>query len=97
MIGTSLGSVSVKEVFSSPKVYLASLVRLVVVPVITWSILRLFVHDPMMLGIATLIAACPCGMVITAFCLHYGKDDLFSSQVIFMSAITIPALFAVLF
>ena len=101
IIGTSLGSISVKEVFSSPKVYVASAVRLIVVPVIVWAILRLFVFDPMMLGIAVLIAACPCGMVITVFCLQYGKDDLFSSQVIFMStllsALTIPALFAVLF
>ena len=101
IIGTSLGSVSVKEVFSAPKVYAAVAVRLVVVPVIVWAILRLFVHDPMMLGIAVLIAACPSAMIITVFCLQHGKDDLFSSQVIFMStllsALTIPALFAALF
>ena len=101
IIGTSLGSVSVKQVFSTPKVYAATAVRLIVVPVVVWAVLRLFVHDPMMLGIAVLIAACPCAMIITVFCLQHGKDDVFSSQVIFMStllsAATIPALFAVLF
>ena len=101
IIGTSLGSVSVKKVFSTPKVYAAVAVRLIVVPVVVWAILRLFVPDPMMLGIAVLMAACPCAMIITVFCLQHGKDDVFSSQVIFMStllsAATIPALFAVLF
>ena len=101
IIGTSLGSVSVKEVFSAPKVYAAVAARLIAVPLAVWVVLRLFVSDPMMLGIAVLIAACPSAMIITVFCLQYETDDLFSSQVIFMStllsAITIPALFAVLF
>ena len=101
IIGTSLGSVSVKHVFSTPKVYAAAAVKLIVVPVVVWAVLRLFVTDPMMLGLAVLMAACPSAMIITIFCLQHGKDDLFSSQVIFMStllsAATIPALFAVLF
>ena len=39
-------------------------------------------------------------MIITVLCLQYGKDDAFSSQVIFvstlLSAVTIPALSALL-
>lgn len=101
IIGTSLGSVPVKRVFSEPRAYIASFIRLILAPVLTWAVLRLFATDPMMLAIPVLIAACPSAMVITVFCLQYGKDDLFSSQVIFMStllcAITMPVLFAVLF
>lgn len=101
IIGTSLGSVSVGKVFTNPKVYAAVFVRLIAVPVAVWAVLRLIAPEPMMLGIPVLMSACPSAMIITVFCLQYGKDDLFSSQVIFMStllsAASIPALFAVLF
>ena len=101
IIGTSLGSVSVGKVFTNPKVYAAVFVRLIAVPVAVWAVLRLIAPEPMMLGIPVLMSACPSAMIITVFCLQYGKDDLFSSQVIFMStllsAVSIPALFAVLF
>ena len=101
IIGTSLGGVSVKDVFSSPMVYVVSFIRLILVPVFVWAVLHLFVPDAMMLGIPVLLIACPSAMIITVLCLQYGKDDVFSSQVIFLStllsAATIPALVAVLF
>ena len=101
IIGTSLGSVSVGKVFTNPKVYAAVFVRLIAVPLAVWAVLQVIAPEPMMLGIPVLMSACPSAMIITVFCLQYGKDDVFSSQVIFMStllsAVTIPALFAVLF
>lgn len=101
IIGTSLGSVSVREVFTTPKVYAVVLVKLIVVPVVVWLVLGVFAQSEMLHGIPVLMSACPSAMIITVFCLQYGKDDVFSSQVIFMStllsAVTIPALFAVLF
>lgn len=100
IIGTSLGGISAKAAFSDWRVYAASFFRLIVAPVLVWAVLRLFVSDPMLLGIPVLLVACPSAMIITVLCLQYGKDDAFSSQVIFvstlLSAITIPALSALL-
>ncbi len=100
IIGTSLGGISAKAAFSDWRVYAASFFRLIVAPVLLWAVLRLMTGDPMLLGIPVLLMACPSAMIITVLCLQYGKDDAFSSQVIFvstlLSALTIPALSAVL-
>lgn len=96
VIGTSLGGIPLKKAFGNWRVYVASFVRLIVCPVVVWAVLRLFVHDPMMLGIPVLLAACPSAMIITVLCLQYGKDEALSSEVIFMSTVfsaaTIPLL-----
>ena len=101
ILGTSLGSVPAKEAFTNPKVYLTCLLRLIVVPVAVWAVLRLFVTDPMMLGIPVLLIACPGSAILPAICIQYGKNDTFCAQQVFvstvLSVVTIPALVAVLF
>lgn len=101
IIGTSLGGIPLKHAFGDWRVYIASFVRLLVCPVVVWAVLRLFVSDPMMLGIPVLLSACPSAMIITALCLQHGKDEALSSKVIFMSTVlsaaTIPFLIWLLF
>ena len=101
IVGTSLGGIPVKKAFGSARVYLAAAVRLLAAPVLVWLVLRLFVRDPVMLGIPVIIAACPSAMIITVLCLRYGRDDSLSSEVIFVStvfsAVTIPLLLWLLF
>lgn len=101
VVGTSLGSIPARKAFGSPRVYAAVAVRLLVVPVVVWAVLRLFITDPVMLGIPVLIAACPTAMIITALCILYGKDESLSSEIIFTStvlcAFTMPLLAWLLF
>lgn len=101
VIGTSLGGIPLQRAFGDWRVYAASLVRLIVCPVATWLLLRLFTSDQMLLGIPVLLAACPAAMVITVLCLRAGKDEAFSSEVIFMSTVlsaaTIPLIIWLLF
>lgn len=96
VIGTSLGSIPLKKAFGSWRVYAASFVRLLVCPIVVWALLKLFIADPMLLGIAVLLAACPTAMIIAVLCLQYGKDETLASEVIFMSTVfsaaTIPLL-----
>lgn len=96
VIGTSLGGIPLKDAFGDWRVYAASFVRLLVCPIVVWLVLRLFVSDPMMLGIPVLLSACPAAMIITPLCLQYGRDGALASKVIFMStvfsAVTIPFL-----
>lgn len=96
VIGTSLGGIPLKKAFGSWRVYAASFVRLLVCPIVVWALLKLFIADPMLLGIAVLLAACPTAMIIAVLCLQYGKDETLASEVIFMSTVfsaaTIPLL-----
>lgn len=101
MIGTSLGIMPLKNTFTDWRVYAASFLRLLVVPVVVWAVLRIFIHDQMLLGIPVMLAACPSAMIIAPICLQYGKDDSFASKIIFvstvLSAVTVPLVAYLLF
>ena len=101
IVGTSLGAIPPRKAFGSARVYLAVAVRLLVVPLVVWAVLRLLITDPVMIGILVLIAACPSAMIITALCITYGKDEALASEIIFTStvlcAVTMPLLAWLLF
>ena len=94
VVGASLGSISVREALTDWRVYAVSLVRLIVSPLLVWALLRLFIHDDMLLGIATILAACPTAMIATALAIRANRDEAYASQCIFvstvLSAVTIP-------
>lgn len=101
IIGTSLGITPLKNALTDWRIYAASFLRLLVVPVAVWAVLRIFIHDPMLLGIPVMLAACPSAMIVAPICLQYGKDDTFASEIIFvcttLSAVTVPLVAYLLF
>ena len=101
IIGTSLGIMPLKNTLTDWRVYAAGFLRLIAVPMAVWVILRLFIHDTMMLGVPVMLSACPSAMIIAPICLQYGKDDSFASKIIFvstvLSAATLPLVAYLLF
>lgn len=87
VVGASLGGISVKEALSDWRVYVVSLVRLIIAPLIVWAALRLFIHDETLLGIATILGACPTAMIATALAISGKRDETFASQCIFVSTV----------
>ena len=96
VIGASLGSVSLLDAFKNGRLYLVSAVRLLLIPVVTWALLRLFVHDPELLMTMTIVAACPSAVLVTVLSVQYGRDSVFSAegtlQNTALSMLTIPLL-----
>lgn len=94
IIGTSLGEVPIKEALLDWRNYIVSLVRLVICPIVTYSILSRFIDSEMIVGIITIMAATPSAMVLTVLCIQYERDDSMASRGIFistvLSALTIP-------
>lgn len=99
-IGVSLGGVSLKDAFCHPRLYLISLMRLIVCPLLTWLILRGIITDPVMLGTIVLLAATPTAVICTILGIEYGRDGIESSEGILLSTVlsmlTIPLLIFVL-
>lgn len=93
-VGISLGPVSVKEALTQPRLYVLSLVRLVVCPLAVWFVLHFFISDPVMLGVIVALMATPTAIVCTILGLEYGRDGIESSEEIFISTalsmVTIP-------
>ncbi len=96
VIGASLGSVSLLEAFKNGRLYLASAVRLLLIPLLTWALLRLFVSDQELLMTMVIIAACPSAVLVTVLSVQYGRDSVFSAegtlQNTALSLVTIPLL-----
>lgn len=94
IIGTSLGAVSVKDAVTDWRIYVVSLVRLILCPIAVYYLLSLFVHNPTIVGIITIEAATPSAMVLTVLCIQYDRDDSLASKGIFISTVlsmaTIP-------
>ena len=100
VIGASLGSVSLLDAFRNGRLYLASAVRLLLVPLVTWAVLRFFISDPELLMTMVIVAACPSAILITVLSVQYGRDAVFAAegtlQNTTLSLITIPLLILLL-
>ena len=96
VIGSSLGGVSLLDAFKEKNLYFVSLVRLVLVPLLTLPVLRLITADPVLLGAMVIIAGCPSGIVVTVLAIQYGRDAEYTSKGILLdtvlSMVTLPAL-----
>ena len=96
VIGASLGSVSLLDAFKARRLYLASAVRLLVIPLLTWLLLRLFVQDSELLMTMTIVAASPSAVLVTVLSVQYGRDSVYSAegtlQNTALSLVTIPLL-----
>ena len=95
IVGISLSHVPIREALLDGKAYAVSLVKLILCPVVTWAILRLFL-DPssLIFGVLVVIAACPSAAMITILSVRFGADDTLASKIKFLStvlsAVTLP-------
>ncbi len=80
VIGASLGSVSLLDAFRSGKLYVASFVRLLVIPLITWLVLRLLTDDPVLLMTMTIVAGSPAAVIITVMANQYDRDSVYTAE-----------------
>ena len=96
VIGSSLGGVSLLDAFREKNLYFVSLMRLVLVPLLTLPVLRLITADPVLLGAMVIIAGCPSAVMVTVLAIQYGRDAEYTSKGILLdtvlSMVTLPAL-----
>ena len=96
VIGSSLGGVSLLDAFKEKSLYFASLMRLVLVPLLTLPVLKLITTDPVLLGAMVIIAGCPSAVMVTVLAIQYGRDTEYTSKGILLntvlSMVTLPAL-----
>ena len=59
-----------------------------------WAVLRLFIHDPLMLGVVTVLGATPCGAIAVMLSMQYGGNEKLATRAVFMTTVlsvfTIP-------
>ncbi len=96
VIGATLGSVGLLDGFRNGKLYLVSLVRLLVIPLLTWLVCGLLTDDPVLLMTMVVVAGCPSAVIITVMSNQYDRDAVYTAegtlQSTALSMLTIPLL-----
>lgn len=100
IIGSSMAKLPLKEIIGSPKVYVASVLRLVVVPLSIFFLFKACGVNPLINNVNTVVIAMPVASFGTMFCLKFGRNPSLITEMTFIttlgSIITIP-LIALLF
>lgn len=94
IIGSSLGNQRFKDIFGDWRAYAFAPVRLFVAPIVLWAVLRLFIHDTVLLGTMTVLGAMPVAAFATMLSIQYGGNEELASRAVFvstvLSVVTIP-------
>ncbi|MEG2719783.1 MAG: AEC family transporter [Oscillospiraceae bacterium] len=98
MFGTYLAKTNLKTMFLRKQTYLVALIKLLIVPAVTFLVLRLFGISGTLLCALMISAAAPSANNTVMFATKYNKDTAAASQTVaivsFISIITMPIMIA---
>lgn len=101
LIGSSLASYSALKILKTPSLYLFSIIKLLVIPMIVWGITKLVIDDALLHGVITIMASVPVGSMTIMLSSEYGGNSEYISQGLFMTTVlsvfTIPLISYVIF
>ena len=105
VIGMLIGGMNLKEVFTKPKIYLITVLRLLVLPLIAVLLLKIsgaarLLPDAEQILLITVMAACaPAAANVTQFAQLYNKDSAYAGMLnvvtVIFSIVTMPFIIAV--
>lgn len=94
IVGNSLASISVKDLFADKQLWYISLERLIIVPVILLIILKILGLNDYLIGISVIMSATPAALLAGVFARAYGCDgnlgDRGAVLTHILSIVTIP-------
>lgn len=98
LIGSTLATIPLKEVFSELRIYPYTIIKQIVVPIIAYPILNLFISDPLILGVTLIMISMPVANSAVLFATEYEGDVSLAAKTVFMttllSVVTIPLIVA---
>lgn len=94
VIGSSMARLPIKEIIGSTKVYVSSVIRLVVIPLSLYFLFKVCGVDEVVNDINTVVIAMPVASFGTMFCMKFGRNPALMTEMTFIttvfSIITIP-------
>lgn len=96
IVGSTLASMPKRAMLGSRFAYTVSFVRLIIVPLVVYGVLRLLPIDAFTMQVAVVLSGMPIGVNGVMFCLKFNKDERLMAQSIFLSTalsmLSIPVL-----
>ena len=100
IIGITMGSEDIRAAFRDKRVYVVCFVRLIVIPLLVWAVMRPLTADALLLKTCVVLAACPTAVIVPILALQYGHEPTLGSNSVIVSTllglITMPAIILML-
>ncbi|WP_102400560.1 AEC family transporter [Haloimpatiens massiliensis] len=100
LIGSMLAEVKFSDIFKETSIYYASIIRLLVIPIIIYYFMNFCGIDKFLINIAVIVEAMPAAAICSIFAESYGKNPKYASQSVFittmLSIITIPLILMII-
>ncbi|WP_029324019.1 AEC family transporter [Butyrivibrio sp. AE3004] len=99
VIGYSLGGMKLKSLFEDYKLMIFSALKLIVIPIISVLLMKLFIKDQILLGVCFVMIATPVASMSAMLAQYYGGDEETASRGValttLLSVLTIPLVGAI--
>lgn len=97
IIGASLAVINFKELIKDKQLISFSILKLIVIPLISVGVITMFIQNEMIAGITVLMMAMPVGSMPAILAQEYGGDYELTSKGValttILSVVTIPVVF----
>ncbi|MCL2819501.1 MAG: AEC family transporter [Oscillospiraceae bacterium] len=94
VIGSTLAYVPLKTLLSEWRIIPVTILKLLVIPLLTWLILRQLITSELLLGVLVIISAMPSAAMASMLAIEYGGNEKAASAGVFLSTllcgITVP-------
>ncbi|AGB40326.1 putative permease [Halobacteroides halobius DSM 5150] len=94
VVGSILAQVQIKDIIYNSKLWLITLIRLLILPLTTLLILQNFNLDRLILGVVVILTAMPAAANTAIFAQEFGGDEALASEGVFLTTLlsifTIP-------
>ena len=101
VIGSTLAHMHFKSILSEWRIIPVTLLKLIVIPVVTWFILKNIISNEMLLGVLVLVSAMPSAAMASMLAIEYGGNEKTASAGVFLTTLlcglTVPLLVYLLF
>lgn len=87
IIGATLGTMNVKELFDDWKIYPYLLFRQFVLPLLFFPVLRIFIHDELILGVSFILLMMPVANTAVLFANLYDNDAKLAAKTVFFTTL----------
>lgn len=98
LIGSTLATINIKEVFNEFRIYPYTIIKQLLIPICAYPILNYFISSPLILGVALINLAMPVGNSAVLFTNEYNGDVQLAAKSVFIttliSVFTIPLIVA---
>ena len=87
IIGSTLATMDIKSVLNDRRVYIFTLIKQLIIPVMVWAVLKLFVGDALIMGVMTVLLLMPVANNSVLFATMFNKDEKLAAKTVFISTV----------